>query len=96
LRLEHTPTGIQYGFRHPGLDEFETAHIANHDRLILINNPSRELVQGVFAAPRGLTVQPLRLPPMTAPLGHRDLLLDAAVELSCRKLCPVTGGSRRL
>jgi hypothetical protein len=96
LRLEHTPTGIQYGFRHPGLRQLQAAHIADDDCLILINNPSRELVQGVFAAPCGLTVQPLRLPPMTAPLGHRDLLFDAAVELSFRKLCPVTGRSRRL
>jgi hypothetical protein len=42
----------------------------------------------------GLTVQPLTLPPMTAPLSHCDLLLDAAVELSCHELIPVTGGGR--
>jgi hypothetical protein len=96
LRFEHAPSRIENGFCHPCLGESQTAHIADDDHLILINNPSRELMQGVLAAPCSLTVEALSLPPMTAPLGHRDLLLDAAVELSSRKLVPVTGGGRRL
>src|ERR1700685_3159276 len=45
LRFEHAPAGIQHGLGHPCLDELGTAHIADEDPPILINNFPRKLVQ---------------------------------------------------
>jgi hypothetical protein len=44
------------------------AHVANDDLLVLIDDSSGKLVQGIFAPPRRRAVQPLGLSPMTAPL----------------------------
>src|ERR1700675_1625811 len=45
LRFEHTPAGVEHGFRHPRLRQLRTAHVAHDDNLILIDNRSRILVQ---------------------------------------------------
>src|SRR6202789_3525265 len=36
LRLEHAPPGIQHGFGHPSLRQFQAAHIADFDGLIVV------------------------------------------------------------
>src|SRR5260221_12196556 len=51
-RLEHAPAGIEHGFRHPRLDQFGATHVSKDDALILIDDLSRKLMQGIFAATR--------------------------------------------
>jgi hypothetical protein len=92
LRLEHAPARIEHGFGHPGFDEFQAAHIADEDVLILIDNLSRKLVQGIFAAPGGLPMQPFRLALVATALGLSDFVLDTPVELSGNELVPIARG----
>jgi hypothetical protein len=94
LRLEHAPARIEHGFGHPGLGKFQAAHIADDYLLILIDYSSRKLVQGIFAAPGSLPVQPFRLALVTPALSLSDTLLDTPIELSGNELVPIAGGRR--
>src|ERR1022692_655520 len=59
--LEHAPTGIERGFCHARLHQFQATHIAHDDPLVSIDNVSGKFMQGVFAPPRRASIQPLGL-----------------------------------
>jgi hypothetical protein len=61
LRFEPAPAGIQHGLCHPRLHELQTAHVAYDDVLILINNHSRELMQGIGFAARRLAAYSVQI-----------------------------------
>jgi hypothetical protein len=90
LRLEHAPTGIQHGFRHLRLRQFQTAHIADFDDLIVVYDLPGKLVQGVLSPPRGRPVQALGLAFVSAALRHGDFPLDASIEMTRMKLISIT------
>jgi hypothetical protein len=78
--LRHAPAGIEHGLGHPRPSQLLSAHVADDDPLITIYDCPTELMEGVGASARSGPVQALRLPPMPAPLGLRDRLLETAVE----------------
>ncbi len=61
LRFEHSPAGIEHGLCHPCLNQFGAAHIANNYLLILINNLSGKLMQGIGSTSSSLAVNALCL-----------------------------------
>jgi hypothetical protein len=79
--VEHAPTGIQHGLGHPGFRQFQAAHIADDDGLILVDNFPGEPVQGVLPPPRRRAMEALGLTLMTPALRGGDLLLDVATRL---------------
>jgi hypothetical protein len=89
LRFEHSPTGIEHRFGHSRLCQLSAAHVANDDPLVLVDDFSGKLVQGIFAPPRGRAVQTLGLTRVSAALRLGDSLLDVTVEMPRRKLIPV-------
>jgi hypothetical protein len=54
--LEHAPTTVENGFRHPCSDQLLAAHIAHKDGFVLIHYPATELVQRIGSAAGGLAV----------------------------------------
>jgi hypothetical protein len=82
LRFQLPPAAIKHGFRHPGLDEFQAADIANDNFLVSVNKLARELMQCVVAAARGLTMQALRLSLMPTPLRLRYFSFQASIKLT--------------
>src|ERR1022692_3063728 len=71
IPLEHAPTGIEHGFCHARLRQFQAAHIAYDDPLVLVDNASGKFMQGVFAPPRCVSM--LRLPPRSTLFPYTTL-----------------------
>jgi hypothetical protein len=77
---EHTPSAIEHGFRHPRLDQLLSAHIANDDILIGIDDPTAKLVTGILPTAVDAAMESPDLPQMAASLQPTQLGLGLAVE----------------
>ncbi len=51
LCLKHSPACIEHGFGHPGLDQFQAAHLADDYPLIFSDYSLGVLVRGILATP---------------------------------------------
>jgi putative transposase len=96
LRPQHAPARIQDGLRHPGLDEFGRADIADDDQGVVADDPRRRLVELMFARVGDLGVDRADAALVTGALLDRERCLVLAVVAQGRDGRAVAQCGRRL
>jgi hypothetical protein len=92
LRLEHEPARIHNGFRHPGLRQFGTAHVANNDQTVRFHNLAGEFMNCILPPIFDPGMEGLYLLLVSGSLSDAEFALKFSVGATRLKLSAIGTG----